>query len=266
MIRKVITDSSRYKYYTITENETQFVVRVLCPTLYLNTDVTIYKLDDILSTKSMLGKTIGVNDGYDVIAEGIFDKETMGHLWKAGSTITFYVTPQSIARGVVEVVNIDGFLGLTGETETEYHARLGNTVIAKLYCSDSKATIPEMDKQILVDTMGALFTNIDTSNSTDTNEYDVNFGLNIGLYLPKEIKANSECEIKVGSKINDHPLNGCLYVNTSARYIPNRMVKLTNGVGSFKLNTNGLTIGEVVELCVGSKVNPNKFVVLTKLQ
>lgn len=255
MIRKVITQSSRYKYFSITADESKFVVRVLCPSLMLE-NVTKH-IEDLLSTTPLLGFTVGLeNSVYDVVAEGIFDKTINTKQWKAGNTISFFVTPNSIARGTVEVVNLDGELAQYNETETEYHHRNGNCVIAKLYCADSSSSILEADKQILVDTTGFLFTNLDLSNSTDCDVFDYQFGLGISLYLPTEFKPNTEYTIKVSSAINTSKLNGCLYMDATGGILPNKMVKLVDGIGEFTFSTNGLKVGDVVDLSIGSRLNP----------
>ena len=259
MIRKVITQKSRYKYFSITADENRFVVRVLCPSLGL--EYGDANLDSLLSTLSLNGLPVIVSDDkvYDVVAEGVFDKTTNPKLWKTGSTLTFYVTPNSIARGTVEVTDLDSVVDLYNETETEYHTRNGNTVLAKVYCADKNQALNQADAQILVDTMGELYCNLDLSQSTDCDVFDYRFGFGFSLYLPKEIKADSKYTVGVLGSINETPLNGCVYLDTTGGYLPNRMVKLTDGKGVFAFFTEGLHQGDTIDLSVGSRRNPHKL-------
>lgn len=259
MIRKVITQKSRYKYFTITADENRFVVRILCPSL--GNDVCNATLDDVLGTSSLKGLSIKFSEGkiYDVVAEGVFDKTTNPKLWKTGATLTFYVTPNSIARGTVEVADLDGLVDLYNESETEYHARNGNTVLAKVYCADKNKALNQTDAQILVDTTGELYCNLDLSQSTDCDVFDYRFGFGFSLYLPKEIKADSKYTVGVLGSINETPLNGCVYLDTTGGYLPNRMVKLTDGKGVFAFFTEGLNQGDTLDLSVGSRRNPHKL-------
>ena len=261
-LRKVIFRNRRYRYLSIAQSETRFVVRVLAPVL----DVQQIEQDGnaLLDVEPIVGNTYSYNDGfYLVVAEGIFDKTADPSWWVAGSTITFFVNADSIGDELVYFVPLDGVLDQFKESEGKYHLRRGHVVLATIHCKNSEESILDADKQISVDTGGFLITNIpQDQNVTDvTGVFNFQWGFNYSLELPKSIKPNGIAEVTLRVDLNgDTHVTGYFKLEELSGYLPKKWVKVVDGSATFPVVAAFLTNQDTVCLSAGSVFNPHHII------
>lgn len=254
-IRLVKTQNSRYPHITITQDENRLVVRVITNTFAAPT------LDgqDSLTTKCYRNQIFNIdNKSWQVVAVGEFDKREYPNLWQAGSIITFFVNPESIAREQVQILNIESILAVTGETEQQFHKRLGNTILCKLYCHDESASIIDSDKQLAVEmNTGMLITNIETNgNAYESETWEYPYGFVYTVIAPNEMKPMTTSTVRLQVKCNDKPCNGNFYVKNDSGYVADKIVKVEDGEGRFRITSLGMQEGSL-RFSVGSRLNPS---------
>ena len=253
-IRLVKTKNSRYPHITITQDENRLVVRVLVNTFASPT----LNGEESLTTKCYRQQIFNIeNNSWQVVAVGEFDKREYPNLWQAGSIITFFVTPESIAREQVQILNVDSILAITGETEKQFHKRIGSTILAKLYCHDESASIIDSDKQLAVEmNTGMLITNIETNgNAYESETWEYPYGFVYTVIAPNEMKPNSTSTVHLQVKCNNKPCNDVFYVSNDSGYIADKRVVVKDGEGSFTITSLGMQEGQSLRFSIGSKLN-----------
>lgn len=265
-IRKIISERLRYKFVSITQDETRLCVRVLLPVINKHPNVSG---DDVLTTKSLYGKVFqSEQDFFQVIAEGIFDLDQHVHKywWTPGSNIMFYVTPRSISQGIVEVCQKGGLTIGTKENSAELGHRLGQTTICQIWCRNCNDKITETAKSICIDTKGILFTNIDLSHADECTADFVNntpgasayLNINFQLIGPKSVTPNQifECGVRVIEDLDAKlatDVTGDFVVECVDGYAPHKRVHVENGVGKFQACALMLQPGETMRIKIGTK-------------
>lgn len=160
-VRLIKCDHLKYKYISVTQNETRMVVRVLLPV-----SENSYALNGqlILSTESLKWKTLYVNGQYfQVVGEGIFDLNNPLHKswYQANANICFCVNP-AFAQGNLAIIPMHLY-ATDGEKCPEWASRNGYEVIAQLYPWSESDPITECPCSFAVDVKGKCYTNISES-------------------------------------------------------------------------------------------------------
>ena len=204
-----------YKVINIAISKEKAAFRILTPTL-----VTEASVDSkcLLFTNSVLGSNFFIKETtYCCQHECILDKKDA--IWKPGNHLVVYTTSdlfinKTLAIGLKEsICNIPNV-----------------TIIAEILCSDSDRYIFESDFVFITDPAGILFTNV---QKEFFNQVDEPFGFKTYFTGPKSIKKNEAFKITMGMySYSGEPVTGTVVIKNLSGYIPDRRIKIINGIGN----------------------------------
>lgn len=265
-VRQIVGEGLCFKYLSITEDENRLMVRILVPVPndMAHSDVSD---QDFFSTKVLLHRYIKQDNVlFFVQAEGCFDRTSdLGRKWwESGANIEFITDSYLANQGIISVVSKHRCYPNSLERSTDWLRRLGKQGLCQIYCRTQNESIVNAAKSFTTDIEGRTYTNIDKKRlvimSTDelnsnplassflithpiiqipdfVNPYEP-FAGRITLFRGEDKQVATEC-------------NGDFWmVEALSGYIPNRIVKIVNGIGYFWARALDLEDGDVMEIRV----------------
>lgn len=247
----------RYKYVSVSADETKITARILMPIVEGNVDC---HREALLSTDPLLGKYIAIGKGdtcqmYAVVAEHIFDR-TKGcgeQWWKLGESVDFVYDTVSVNKGIVQSLPLSLLSNLSQETKYEYCARRGLEILASVRCNSDK--VCECDVVIMADERGIVFSNLTNENTVviPKNQFEP-AGSNFKVLIEGSslVTSNSthqyilsivDCENNIVEQYNEE-----IYIETDAGYLPKTKVRMNNGRARIDVCTLMVDSGVTFEL------------------
>ena len=269
-IRQVVAQNLRYKYISISEDETKLTVRTLLP---VPLDTANPDVDEALfySTASLLNRYVNLNRTlFFINAEGTFDKESrLGkRWWKPGANIQFLINTTLANQGVISVVSKHQCLPDTEERSTEWLKRIGCQGLCQLYCRSASESIIDAAKSFACDMKGKVFTNMDTSRIIGITAEDLASNYEASnclmthpvISVPESVRPDDVFEgalmlIRGEDGQIATECNGDWWVvEALAGYVAHRKVVVENGVGYFSARAMDLLDGDVMDFQVKDQV------------
>lgn len=237
-VRMIHLGNLRYKYLSVTQEDTKMVVRILVPV----TDTFATSGDKILTCEELRFKNINIeNTIYQVAAEGIFDLENALHRswWQPNANICFTVN-RSFAKGNISIIPMH-FFAAGKEKTPEWVQRNGYDVVAQLYCWSATDPITNSPASFAADNKGKIFTNIPNERFVHVDKVwmqrpDRSDFLVIKHHVSFEKHGKNALLFSVNCTDNQgNPIdvNGIYKVEATAGYLPINEFQMIHGKCSF---------------------------------